>query len=56
MIHFTHTIESVAIDSIASPFLITCTMVLLLPSLTFSLLSLLPWLVSLLLTVGADVC
>jgi hypothetical protein len=31
-------------------------MVLLLPSLTFSLLSLLPWPVSLLLTVGADVC
>jgi hypothetical protein len=57
----TTAIESVAttagaINSIASPFLITCSMVLLLPSLTVCLLFLLPLPLSLLLTVGVDVC
>jgi hypothetical protein len=58
----TTAIESVAttagaINSIASPFLITCSMVLLLPSLTFCLLFLLlPLPLSLLLTVGVDMC
>jgi hypothetical protein len=56
IIHITHTIESVAINSIASPVFTTCTMVLLLPSRTFALLSLLPLPVSLLLTVGAAMC